>query len=140
MHTMYTIPVSDGREWFIGGNVAYESSRYAQVHNLAETGDATRVGMQFGLRADRWDFTVWGKNIFDDDTALDILRYIDTQAYTNKPFIPCPAFPPIFRTGENCGPYFLRTTSPAFQTIVPRGFGITLPRGRQIGATFNLRF
>ncbi|MEO0995930.1 MAG: TonB-dependent receptor [Pseudomonadota bacterium] len=140
VRTMFTRPAGEGREWFVGANVTFESSRYAQVHNLAETGDATRVGVQFGLRGDQWDFTVWGKNIFDDDTAQDILRYIDTQAYVNAPFIPCPPPPFVFRTGENCGPLFARQQDPNGNTITPRGFGITLPRGRQVGATLSFRF
>jgi outer membrane receptor protein involved in Fe transport len=140
LRTMFTKPAANGREWFFGGNVTFESSRYAQVHNLAETGDATRVGFQLGLRDEKWDVMLWGKNIFDDDAALDILRYIDTRAYTNSPFIPCgpPSF--VFRTGENCGPYFLRSRDSNGNTIVPRGFGITLPRGSQFGATVRIHF
>lgn len=138
LRTMYVIPADNGREWFLGGDVTYESSRYAQVHNLAETGDATRVGLQVGYRSEGWDFTLWAKNVFDDDTAQDILRYIDSRAYTYAPFIPCP---PGLRQGANCGPFFFRSASNiGGGTILPRGFGITLPRGRQIGATFRYRF
>jgi outer membrane receptor protein involved in Fe transport len=140
VHTMAVFPTDGGSEWFVGGNATYESSRYAQVHNLAETGAATRVGAQFGWRNESWDVTVWGKNIFDDDTAQDILRYIDSRAYTNAPFIPCPPPSFVFRTGENCGPYFFRQTDSNGNTITPRGFGITLPRGRQVGVTVNFRF
>ena len=138
--TMATFPLAGGNEWFIGGNVTYESSRFAQVHNLAETGAATRVGLQTGLRGESWDFTVWAKNLFDDDTAVDILRYIDTQAYNAAPFIPCPPVPGVFRAGENCGPNFFRIRDANGNTVVPRGFGVTLPRGRQVGATLSVRF
>ncbi len=140
LRTIFTRPFSGRGEWFAGANVTYESSRYAQVHNLAETGDTTRVGVQLGIRGDHWEAVLWGKNIFDDDTAQDILRYIDTRAYTNAPFIACPPPPSVFRTGENCGPNFLRALDPNGNTIVPRGFGITLPRGRQIGATVSYRY
>ncbi len=140
LRTMFTQPMDGGREWFLGGSVTYESSRYAQVHNLAKTGAATRVGVQVGMRGERWEAMLWGKNVFDDDTAVDILRYIDSRAYVNAPFIPCPPPPFVFRTGENCGPLFFRMTDTNGNSILPRGFGITLPRGRQIGATVNFRF
>ena len=143
LRTMYTIPASDGREWFIGGDVTFEASRFAQVHNLAETGDATRVGLQGGLRTENWDFTLWVKNLFDDDTAQDILRYIDWRDYTYAGELPCSAvlpFPP-FNGAANCLPYLARSASNiGGGTISPRGFAITLPRGRQIGGTFRFRF
>ncbi|MDX1517424.1 MAG: TonB-dependent receptor [Woeseiaceae bacterium] len=140
LRTMATFPTGENREWYLGGNLTFESSRFAQVHNLAETGDSTRVNVQFGYRTPQWDFMVWGKNVFDDRNAQDILRYIDTRAYVNAPFIPCPPPPFVFRTGQNCGPLFSRQTDPNGNTIVPRGFGITLPRGRQVGATVSFRF
>ena len=65
-------------EWFVGGDIRYEGSKYAQVHNFAETGSRTTVGAQAGYRTDRWAVTVWGKNLTDDDTAMDILRYVDS--------------------------------------------------------------
>ncbi len=145
VRTMYTIPARDGREWFIGGDVTFEASRFAQVHNLAETGDATRVGLQGGLRTDRWDFTLWVKNLFDDDTAQDILRYIDYRGYTYAPEFPCRFIPPFqgfpFDPNANCGPFAARGASNiGGGPIGPRGFAITLPRGRQIGGTFRFRF
>jgi hypothetical protein len=142
---MYTFPMNNGREWFLSADVTYEGSRYAQVHNLAETGDATRVGVQAGLRTRNWDFTLWVKNLFDDDTAQDILRYIDWRDYTEAGEVACGAygflpFPPFGPT-ENCAPYRARSASDiGGGPISPRGFAITLPRGRQIGGTIRFRF
>ncbi len=111
--TRYERSLNNGWSWFVGGDVSYESSRFAQVHNFAETGDRTYVGLRAGLRAENWDIMLWGKNITDDDTVVDILRYIDTS---------------------NGGISFF----PNF--FIPRGFGLTLPRGRQFGLTANYRF
>ena len=145
VRTMYTFPMNNGREWFLSADVTYEGSRYAQVHNLAETGDATRVGVQAGLRTRNWDFTLWVKNLFDDDTAQDILRYIDWRDYTEAGEVSCGAygflpFPPFGPTA-NCAPYLARSASDiGGGPISPRGFAITLPRGRQIGGTIRFRF
>jgi iron complex outermembrane receptor protein len=140
LRTMYTIQAGAG-EWFIGGDIRYEGSKYAQVHNFAETGGRTTIGAQAGYRTDRWQVTVWGKNLTDDDTAMDILRYIDTRMYTGVGGPPCAVISPAFNQSANCGPFFARNASNiGGGAITPRGFGISLPRGRQIGATVQFNF
>jgi outer membrane receptor protein involved in Fe transport len=140
LRTMYRIPMGAG-EWFVGGDIRYEGSKYAQVHNFAQTGSRTTVGAQAGYRTDRWTVTVWGKNLTDDDTAMDILRYIDTRMYTSAGGPPCSVISPNFNQSANCGPFFARNGSNiGGGAITPRGFGITLPRGRQIGATIQFNF
>jgi hypothetical protein len=58
---------------------------------------------------------LWGRNVTDDDTPLDILRYIDTRGQTSQQLL--------------------------VQGIpIARGFAITPPRGRQMGLTVNFRF
>ena len=61
--------------------------------------------------------TVWGKNLLDDDTILDITRYIDTRGLT----------PATYNTVAVGG-------------ITPRGFGLSLPHKRQVGLTASYRF
>jgi iron complex outermembrane receptor protein len=114
--TRYGVPMSNGWEWFIGGDVTYEGSKYAQVHNLAETGSRTYLGARTGFKGDRWTIELWGKNLTDDDTALDILRYVDMQGIET--------FPQYIANGR----------------YVPRGFVMSLPRGRQVGLTVDYRF
>ena len=97
---------------------SYESSRFAQEHNLIETGDRHLVGLQTGLRFGAWDLSVWVRNLLDDDTPVDIGRYFDTQTG----FLP--SFP---QAGER-------------PSGSPRGFSINLPRGRQLGATLRFSF
>lgn len=136
LRTRYFVPLAGGNEWYIGGNVTMESSRFSQVHNLIETGDRWLVGLQTGLRGERWDVSLWVKNLFNDKTVVDILRYIDTEEWTNAAPAACPPnFP--FRPGLNCGPYFLQQ---AWGASTPRGFANTLPRQRQVGVTASLRF
>ena len=140
LRTQYRIPVGQG-EWFIGGDIRYEGSKYAQVHNWAETGGRTTIGAQFGYRNENWEISVWGKNLTDDDTAMDILRYIDTSMFTSMGGPPCSIISPAFDPAANCGPFFARArTNIGGGAITPRGFAITLPRGRQVGATLRYNF
>ena len=75
----YAMPLSAGLELTLGGDVVYEGSKFAQVHNLIETGARTYLNARIGLEGKAWSVTLWGKNLTDDDTGLDILRYIDSR-------------------------------------------------------------
>ncbi|WP_446830769.1 TonB-dependent receptor [Candidatus Foliamicus sp.] len=117
--------MASGFSWFLVGDVVYEGSRFSQVHNLIETGAITRVGLRLGVNRDALEISLWAKNLFDDDTPLDILRYIDRR----DGGLPSPATIPGAVTGELGNP-----------SSTPRGFAVTLPRGRQVGVTLNYRF
>ena len=100
----------DNVDLYVGGDVTYRSSFFAQVHNLAETGDATRVNLRAGADFGNISLQLWGKNVFDDDTPAGILRYVDFQA-------------PRTAIGER-----------------PRGFAITPSAPTQWGATASVKF
>ena len=114
MVVRYQRPMGADGSWYVTGNYAYEESKYAQEHNLIETGDRSIVGLRAGIIMGQWELSVWGKNIFDDDTPVDVLRYIDRRSGT------------------------LSYTPGASSS--PRGFAMTLPRQNQWGATVNYRF
>ena len=106
----YTKPLADDLRLVIGGDVTYEGSKFAQVHNLIETGARTYLGARVGVETDRWNVTLWGKNLGNDDTPLDILRYVDSRGTT------------------------------AATATSTRAFALTLPRPRQIGVSANYKF
>lgn len=126
--TRYEVPAADGKRWYVSGDVSYESSKFAQVHNLIETGARTLVGLRMGVEAKNWSGSIWVKNLFDDRTPLDILRYIDRQ---NGLLPTCNSL---------IGPGPTTAAQCAGTSTSPRGFAITLPRTRQIGATLNFKF
>jgi len=115
----YELPFGGDRLWYLGGDYTFESSRFAQEHNLIETGDRHLVGLRTGFDAGRWEASIWVKNLFDDDTPVDIQRFLDRRSGT------LPSFP---------------EQGPSRASSSPRGFVITLPRGRQVGATVSYRF
>ena len=121
----YERPFGNAASWFIGGDFLYESAKYAQVHNLIENGDRNLLGLQAGVNWGAWSLMVWGKNVTDDDTPIDVLRYIDRS----RGSLPgCATLDPTAAC-TNSSP----STS-------PRAFGLSLPRKRQIGATLAFRF
>ncbi len=115
----YQQPVAGRGHWYLNADYTYESSKFAQVHNLIETGDQSLFGLGVGFKSLRWDASLWVRNLFDDDTPLDILRYFDRRSGS------LPSFP---------------QQGPTRASSSPRGFAIALPRGRQILATLRFRF
>ena len=120
----YQRPLTATVDWYGSTDWSYESSKYAAEHNLIETGDRSLVGLRMGLAFDRWDVSVWAKNLFDDDTPVDVIRYFDRR---NGTLPSCTSFG---TAGDVCGG----------SSTTPRGFAIPLPRGRQLGATLSYRF
>ena len=116
--------MASGFSWFAVGNVTYEGSRFSQIHNLIETGAMTRVGLRVGLRRDSLEITAWGKNLFDDDAPLDVLRYIDRRTGGLPSHARIPGY--VAELGN--------------PSSTPRGFAISLPRGRQVGITLTYGF
>ncbi len=79
--TAIDVPLGDsGWDIFARGDVIYRSSFFAQLHNLAETGDSTKVNFAAGFRNDNLIIRFWVKNAFQDDTPRGILRYVDFSA------------------------------------------------------------
>ena len=125
----YERPMSNGNSWFIAADWAFEDSKFAQEHNLIETGERNIVGLQAGVNWGHWQFKVWGKNILDDDTPIDVLRYIDRR-FGTLPSCNAVLGAPPFPTIPQC----------AGSSTSPRGFALTAPRQQQWGLTVNLRF
>lgn len=126
LYTRYEMPFSWGG-MFVGADYTFEESKYAQEHNLIETGDRNLLGARIGANWQSWEFTLWVKNLTDDDTPLDIIRYIDRQASSGGPLPSCTA------SGGTAAQCVSTSTS-------GRGFGLTLQPGRQVGATVSYKF
>ena len=58
-------------------NANFESSKFAQVHNGMETGDALEIGLTLGLRGDNWTVKLFGKNLNDEDAPVALTRWGD---------------------------------------------------------------
>ena len=116
--------MASGFSWFWLGSVTYEGSRFSQIHNLIETGAMTRVGLRVGVRRDSLEIVAWAKNLFDDDAPLDILRYIDRRTGGLPSHARIPGY--VAELGN--------------PSSTPRGFAISLPRGRQVGVTLTYGF
>ncbi len=114
----YEKAYSDQSLWYLTADYTFESSRYAQIHNLIETGSQNLVGLRAGLVTGQWEASVWVKNIFDDETPVDVFRFFDRRDGELDDYDPV-------------GPR---------ESSSPHGVVVTLPRQRQAGVTLRYRF
>lgn len=119
----FRYPILNGAwDFVLQSDVTYETSKFVQVHNLAETGDATLVGLRFGIENENTVIRVWGRNITDEDSIVMATRWLQT---------------PYISTG-----FSLNTASfvPGADTGAPRSFFGTLRRGPAWGVEARLKF
>jgi hypothetical protein len=57
------------------------------VHNLAETGDTNLVNARLGIVSDSYSLMLWGKNITDEDSVPNVLRYADGALDLRRSFV-----------------------------------------------------
>lgn len=68
-------------EFYWGLNWTYESSKFAQVHNLAETGDLSQFNARIGFANDTYGIQLYGRNLTGEDTPFTVLRYAEPEAF-----------------------------------------------------------
>ena len=74
-------PLAGNWEWYGGVSYIFESSKFAQVHNEAETGDTALVNVRLGFVGDRYSIRIWGRNLTGEDTAYNVIRYAEPEAF-----------------------------------------------------------
>jgi outer membrane receptor protein involved in Fe transport len=129
----YTRPVAGDMEFFVGGNASYESSKFVQVHNTAETGYAFLLGAQLGIRGDNWSANIFGRNITNEDSIILATRWFDLR-YGSTAVAPAPAR--IAASGGTA----TQGLPNSITTGSPRGLFGTLRRPVQFGIEFSYEF
>lgn len=123
----YDREIGRDTSFFFNSNFSYEDSKYVQVHNLAETGDAFLLNARLGIRTENWSIAVFGRNLTDEDSIPLATRWFDLRYGAGTRGLP--AASSVTFDGR-----------PAqIETGTPRGFFATLRKGRTFGveATFN---
>ena len=78
--------MNNGWSWFLRADMLQNSERYAQVYNLAHTGDRQIVNLRGGFRSDTVDIEIWVDNATDDDKSPALIRYVQAVDFTFGPF------------------------------------------------------
>ncbi|MCG8441250.1 MAG: TonB-dependent receptor [Caulobacterales bacterium] len=119
----YTDALGDtGWSWFVRGDYAYTSEKYAQVANLASTGDRNLINLKFGVDDGPRRLTFFVDNVTDDRTPSTVVRYADLG-------------------NLNIGPQEdPAQNNAAGSTAVERAFLFPLAQPRQYGVTLSVDF
>ncbi|MGQ3230629.1 MAG: TonB-dependent receptor [Blastomonas fulva] len=83
----YRRPVSSEWDFFVGSNVNMVSTSFDQVLNFAETGGSVVVDARLGFQSDRFRVMAYARNLFDEDSVAQIIRYADANADLRRNFI-----------------------------------------------------
>lgn len=83
----YRTPISDDWNFFVGSNVNMVSTSFDQVLNFAETGGSVVVDARLGVQSDRYRVMLYARNLFDEDSVSQILRYADANADLRRNFV-----------------------------------------------------
>jgi len=135
-------PIRGGFSFFASANASYESSKFAQVHNGAETGDATLLGGRMGLRGSNglWELAFTAYNLTDEDSVVAVTRWLQLGSTGPVPLVPgspsatnTEAQRLITADDPNANPLQVRNGS-------PRAFFGTLRKGRSLGVELSVRF
>lgn len=120
----YERNLSSTLSFFSRADLAFKEKKYAQIFNLASTGDQILLNLRAGVKADDWSLTVFVDNVTNDRTPSTVIRWID-QLNLNVPQY------------VNANP--AQNNVPG-STTTERGFQHPLARKRQFGASVSYRF
>ncbi len=67
---------STGLRWSARADYIRLSKQYEGFFNLNYVGPRENLGLRFTLSGEKWDLTLWGRNVTDDDTPTTILRSV----------------------------------------------------------------
>lgn len=116
-------PVNDRVDAFLNADVTHESSKFVQVHNLMETGDANIVSGQIGVMFDGIRLELFGRNLFNERTPPAATRWFDLLEGFNTISSRAPG-----------------ATSVDRNLTGPRSTFLSFRRGRQIGLRATVDF
>ncbi len=111
-------PLNGSLDFFVRGDLAYESKRYSQVDNLNWAGDSYNLNASIGIERPEWSLTVFARNLLNDKTPLVVTRLLDFNR-------------PLSRINPLTG---------TFGTSFFRDFAVSAPRKQQFGVTFAYNF
>ena len=75
----FSTPVNADWQFFARSDASFQSKRFAEVYNHASTGNSLRFDARFGLEADQWKVTLWGRNIGNERAPDSVVRFFDTD-------------------------------------------------------------
>jgi iron complex outermembrane receptor protein len=102
-----------GYDWFLRADLSRSSKQYESIFNYAYIAPRENVNLRLGIRDERLEFTLWARNLTDNETPTAVLRSVS-----------------FFDDDGLAGP----------RTANSRGYTLYLNDPRMYGATLSYRF
>ena len=71
----------DDFEYFLRGDVTYQSKMQLEEMNIAQLPPRTLVNLRAGVGRDNWTLDVWGRNVFDETYIANSFFIIQGVSY-----------------------------------------------------------
>lgn len=81
LFSRYDFPVRGNINGFVRADYSYASKKYAQVFNLAHSGDLNLLNLKAGLESDNWAVTLFVDNVTDNRTPSTVIRFVDFENF-----------------------------------------------------------
>jgi iron complex outermembrane receptor protein len=73
--------IGNGFEYFLRGDLTYQSEMQVEEMNLAQIPPRTLVNLRAGIGRDGWTLDVWGRNVFDETYVANSFFIIQGVSY-----------------------------------------------------------
>jgi iron complex outermembrane recepter protein len=152
----FRVPFNETVEFFASADVSYTGKRVVQVHADPYVPSATLVGARLGFDNDNWSFSMYGRNLTNEDSVAVATRWFAQPyiGFSTSPFaaatplrtaaqltaLGLPAYTPSDGTSATPTPTNGNTLNSVAAYSLPRGFFSMLRRERQIGIEVSYKF
>ncbi|MFQ5635648.1 MAG: hypothetical protein ACE5G3_10020, partial [Gammaproteobacteria bacterium] len=126
----WTRRLSGETEIFTNLDYTWEDKKPVQVHNAAWVPEASLLNGRIGVRNDRWEVAVYGRNLFDEDSPSMVTRWLQEPNFFGR------ALASTSGAGAPAG----ACPTGACSTSWPRAFFGDLRRSRHFGVEAAYRF
>ncbi len=75
----YEFDLGAGLGAFVRADYSFTSRKYAQIFNLAHTGDRHLLNLRAGLQRDNWTVSAFVDNLTNDRTPSTVIRFLDFE-------------------------------------------------------------
>jgi iron complex outermembrane receptor protein len=111
----YYRPLTSSWDFDARADIIYQDSYFGGLDNQWTIPSHTYVNLRLAVESERWSISLWGKNLFNDDSPIAAFR----DVYFGNTDDPA-QLEPASSTPENFFPWRITTTQPQLRT-----YGIT---------------
>lgn len=79
LYGKYNYGITDDIGGYLRADFSYTDTKYAQIYNLASTGDKKLLNVKLGIESAAWELAFFVDNLTDNRTPSSVIRYVDNK-------------------------------------------------------------